>query len=140
MPIRAELRHHYSGSAWLLTRQSILTRAGHKCEWCRKPNRKEVTQRTWHGRMWWRTASLWRDHTGKRVLFPMNAMYRETVVEVVLTIAHLNQTAGDDRPENLAALCQWCHLKHDRQQHLRSAKETRLNRKDRSRPLLVEAS
>jgi hypothetical protein len=54
-------------------------------------------------------------------------------IYVVLTIAHLNHTPGDDRPENLKALCQWCHLNYDKLHH----KETRALRKDRTRPLLA---
>ena len=39
--------------------------------------------------------------------------------KVVLTVAHvLNEAPEDVRPQNLAALCQKCHLNHDRRQHL----------------------
>jgi hypothetical protein len=54
-------------------------------------------------------------------------------VGIVLTVAHLNHVAGDDRDENLKALCQWCHLNYDRQHHA----ETRSIRKDAARPLLA---
>lgn len=40
------------------------------------------------------------------------------MIRIVLTIAHLNHDITDNRPENLAALCQRCHLNHDRKQHL----------------------
>lgn len=46
-------------------------------------------------------------------------------IKVVLTVAHLNHQAGDDRPENLLALCQRCHLRLDRHQHAASAARTR---------------
>lgn len=58
--------------------------------------------------------------------------YQHTI-RVVITVAHLNHIAGDDRDENLAALCQWCHLIHDLSHHQR----TRATRKDAARPLLV---
>ncbi|MGH9665551.1 MAG: hypothetical protein ACRD9L_14090 [Bryobacteraceae bacterium] len=54
------------------------------------------------------------------------------LTRIVLTIAHLNHTPGDDREENLKALCQWCHLNYDKLHH----HETRAARKDRARPLL----
>lgn len=38
---------------------------------------------------------------------------REREVKIVLTIAHLNHDVTDNRPENLAALCQRCHNQHD---------------------------
>ncbi len=34
-------------------------------------------------------------------------------IRVVLTIAHLNHNISDNRDENLAALCQRCHNRHD---------------------------
>jgi len=55
--------------------------------------------------------------------------------EIVLTIAHLNHTPGDDRDENLEALCQYCHLQLDREHHA----ETCATRKDAARPLLQAA-
>jgi len=39
--------------------------------------------------------------------------------QVVLTVAHKNHNERDDRPENLLALCQWCHLAYDRQDNAR---------------------
>jgi hypothetical protein len=62
---------------------------------------------------------------------------------VVLTVAHLGvpypdgrpgdkHDKSDCRPENLAALCQRCHLNFDRADHLARAKATR-ERKRRER-------
>ena len=45
--------------------------------------------------------------------------------KVVLSAAHLNHTPGDNRATNLKALCQRCHLQHDRADNLRRAKLTR---------------
>ncbi len=36
---------------------------------------------------------------------------------VVLTVAHLDQTPEHCAPDNLRAMCQRCHLNHDREQH-----------------------
>jgi len=38
----------------------------------------------------------------------------ETGKNVVLAVAHLNRNTTDNRDENLKALCQSCHLSHDR--------------------------
>lgn len=54
------------------------------------------------------------------------------VVVIQCGAAHLNNVAGDDRPENLAWLCRGCHLRHDLPHH----HETRAARKDAARPLL----
>lgn len=37
--------------------------------------------------------------------------------KVVLTVAHLNHIKADVRDENLAALCQGCHLGYDAKNH-----------------------
>jgi hypothetical protein len=66
---------------------------------------------------------------------------------VVLTVAHLgvakpDGTPGDKhdkqdcRPENLAALCQRCHLAFDHPDHIRHARETRERRRCEREPLL----
>lgn len=60
--------------------------------------------------------------------------------KVVLTVAHLGAPHPDGRPgdkhdkhdvraENLAALCQKCHLNYDRDEHLANARETRRRKK-----------
>jgi hypothetical protein len=73
----------------------------------------------------------WRDCYGK-IVDRIPTSFEPRFVRTVLTIAHLNHVAGDDRDENLKALCQWCHLNYDKLHH----KETRSARKDRKRPLL----
>ncbi len=60
--------------------------------------------------------------------------------KVVLTVAHLGTTYPDGRPgdvydkmdvrdENLAALCQRCHLNYDRAEHIFNAARTRLRKR-----------
>ena len=74
----------------------------------------------------------WRNGLGEPIKM-LTGRYRG--IRVVLTVAHLNHTPGDDRDENLKALCQWCHLHHDAGHH----KETRATRKDATRGLLASA-
>lgn len=104
MPIRADLRHFYRGEAWERVRQACRDRAGDHCEQCGKKN---GVFSHWH-----------RD--GHAVMVQCGA-------------AHLNNVAGDDRPENLAWLCRVCHLHHDEPFH----RNTRATRKDAARPLLA---
>ena len=143
MPIRKELRQFY-GPRWReITRPRILARAGNKCENCQKPNATPVESRyAWafsrdgmrERRMWWRVieSEEWRNQFGE-IQTPPQFYSRETVSITGLGIAHLNHVPGDDRDENLKALCQWCHLMHDRERH----HETRGDRKDATRPLLA---
>ena len=48
---------------------------------------------------------------------------------IVLTISHLDQNIQNNDPQNLAALCQRCHLQHDRPHHLINASFTRDRKK-----------
>lgn len=137
MPIRAELRHHY-GRVWReVTRPRILARAKNKCEQCGVPNHKTVTRVDGWWMEWDTSAGAsvwWRSPTGMIFLNANDAPEKPArTVRIVLTIAHLNHVAGDDRDENLKALCQWCHLNYDLGHH----HETRAARKDAARPLLT---
>lgn len=124
---------------WKAIRASILERATdaggvQRCEWCGVPN-GELIDRHPDGR-WILHAELdsmnsgqafdegW-DHDGVRI-----------GTRVVLTIAHLGTPHPDGRPgdkhdkldvrpDNLAALCQKCHLAYDMDDHVRHAAETR---------------
>jgi hypothetical protein len=137
MPIRADLRQFY-GREWReITRPRILARAGDRCELCGKPNHRHLyvfpvpADQVWAYR---RYADTWHSctHNGLKANFQLCGREARRI-RVVLTIAHLNHQPGDDRDQNLKALCQWCHLNHDRKQH----RETRSARKDRGRPLLA---
>lgn len=151
MPIRPELRHFYRGPAWRATRARILERAGNRCEQCGVPNRKTVMRAAG----WWALADSVESTVhmmggaidGQKVFeFEWHAPARTHIqvssfprlicryVHIVLTIAHLNHVAGDDRDDNLKALCQWCHFNYDKVHH----HHTRAARKDSARPLLSE--
>ena len=49
--------------------------------------------------------------------------------KVILTTAHLNHNITDDRDENLAALCQKCHFRHDLQDNIVRRKYGKLYQK-----------
>ena len=80
---------------WKEIRQQILQRANNRCEFCGRENHSMVE-----------------NEQGKKI-------------KVILTIAHLNHTPEDCRPENLRALCQRCHNKYDAKHRA----ETRKNNK-----------
>ena len=57
---------------------------------------------------------------------------------VVLTIAHLNHDIKDNRYDNLAALCQRCHLRYDAEHHAKNAKATRDRKRGQADMLEVQ--
>lgn len=143
MPIRKELRHFYTSQQWKRSRREVLERSGGvfdsqgiyrggaKCEDCGVPDRKAV--RRFHGLWKAPNRARWRNEKGdflKTRDFP--SLRRTHWVEIQIAVTHDNHTAGDDRPENLKARCQWCHLNFDKGFH----RATRAIRKDQGRPLL----
>ena len=49
-------------------------------------------------------------------------------VRIVLTVAHLDHTTTNNADDNLASLCQRCHLRYDRFEHGANARRTRQRR------------
>ena len=95
-------------SNWRKVSLTIRRVAGWRCEWCQIAN----------------GAPLPSGRVGK----------------VVLTVAHLGTPYADGKPgnkqdkhdvrrENLAALCQACHLRYDLDEHIQHARETRYRKK-----------
>jgi 5-methylcytosine-specific restriction endonuclease McrA len=129
MPIKPENRHRYPKN-WPQIRASILERAGHKCEQCGAPDRTTI----WRGMN--EDAGLWalvvEDHlrlycetTGEERGWAWGYDREGRPVKVILTIAHLDQQPENNDPSNLKALCQRCHLAHDRVDNQTKAKATR---------------
>jgi hypothetical protein len=59
----------------------------------------------------WRTSSHLED---------LGPAHRLPTTRVVLASAHLDHGPGNNRPRNLAALCQRCHMLHDASEHRRT--------------------
>lgn len=94
MPIARENRHHY-GSAWRrLSFRIRNVRANCQCECTGQCGVKH------HGR----------DRRCSECDAQQARTFRGVVV---LTVAHLNRVPGDDREENLLAMCQACHNRYD---------------------------
>ena len=99
MPIRPENKKHYTAkSGWPLIRAAVMAEAGNGCEWdmgdgrkCGAPHRALIK---WVGEGWVTCPASWG-------------------VQIVLTIAHLNQDPTDNRRSNLMALCQRHHNRLD---------------------------
>lgn len=101
MPIRPEERARYPKD-WKQIRARILARAGDRCEG--SPKYPDC-----------------RAPNGSEI----RGLDRRLVV---LTIGHLNHTPEDNRPENLKAWCQRCHLTYDAKHHAATARATRRKR------------
>lgn len=121
-------------------------RAGGKCEWCKKPNGWTI-HCTRSGDWFDPQADCWMTVKGERWPDGVDPTEDDRPVKIVLTVAHLGTPHADGVPgdkhnkhdvrdENLAALCQSCHLRFDHADHIQHGKETRFNR--RAAGLLLE--
>jgi len=132
VPIRPENKARYPAD-WKQISEAIREKAGQRCEWCGKPNRKVVTCAP-GGRWLDLDAGYWRDRFGSYIpLKNRPKLSEQRPVRIVLTTAHLNHTPEDCRPETLRALCQACHLRYDAPHKARQ----RLERKQYSQTSLA---
>lgn len=130
MPIRPSQRWFYPIDWRQLSQVIRFDRAGGRCERCRRPHMRWVV--VGHDGLWWdEEREGWRDHRGRRswaLPSPAQLFDRQPALVgfsspplpktyVVLATAHLDQDPGNNGPRNLAALCQRCHLAHDRLAH-----------------------
>ena len=123
---------------WKAIRGAILARAQNRCEWCGAENAQRGAH---HPELGWKPDQWWIDTTCNTYGVEASAedlpsFWPKTFCRVVLTIAHLGtpkpdgtpgdkQDTHDCRPENLAALCQRCHLRFDLADHCHNARQNR---------------
>ena len=142
MPIRPEHRWLYPIDWRELSAFVRFKRAKGRCERCGRPHGAKV-QHLGDGRWYDEERGCWRDDRGRMVRgiaapgrlprqLRMTELAGEAVLprtRVVLASAHLDHDPGNNRPRNLAALCQRCHLAHDRPEHRRQRWRTLFRRR-----------
>lgn len=132
MPIRPENRDRYPEN-WPEIRESILKRAGYRCERCGVAQ-YAVGHRDASGRFVGIRGNIYADLAGNGRSYPSCARltYAEArqwadesnaaqwfdddrrLIVIVLTIAHIDDPSPENcDPSNLLALCQRCHNQHD---------------------------
>ena len=100
---------------WKLIRRLILKRAKNQCEWCTISNGLVISKDRNHlpgPQMWDMMKSKQRNGYSWQSVYKIFGY-----TKVVLTIAHIDHDHTNNRFNNLAALCQKCHLTHDHKQH-----------------------
>lgn len=120
---------------WETISARIREREGNRCKWCGAQN-GAIGYRLLNGEF------VKIADSAEEVGMQADALALDgfNLIRIVLTVAHLgvprpDGTPGDKndkmdvRDENLAALCQKCHLNYDRDDHIRNAAETRRRRR-----------
>jgi hypothetical protein len=127
MPIRPHNRFFYPIDWRELSEVIRFGRAKGCCEQCGRPHGQLVFH-LGDGR-WWDTAGqTWRSGKGRPLkLASLERMPAGTLIEttrVYLACAHLDHDPSNNDLRNLRALCQRCHILHDRPEHLRQRQLT----------------
>ena len=123
MPIRPQFRWLYPVDWPQLSAMIRFERAKGRCECCGRPH-GQVVHHLGDGRWWDEEQRCWRSGKGRAltrpaaldVANPPSATLVRTT-HVVLATAHLDHDPTNNRPRNLKALCQRCHMLHDRLEH-----------------------
>ena len=118
MPIRPELRPLYPPHWRELSRLVRFERAQGHCQGCGRPHLANLRVLP-DGRRFDNDGKVWRDRRGRVVRWPDPVeATRLRTTRVVLAAAHLDSDPTNNRLRNLRALCQRCHMLHDRPHHL----------------------
>lgn len=122
---------------WPRISQEVREAAGWQCEWCGVKNAL-VIQR-YDGNDWTEVDRIRADENSeweetKGMTWARLKFHRLT--RIVLTVSHLDRNRHNNERDNLAALCQRCHLRHDIHQHIRNRRYGRYH--DREHQLKLE--
>lgn len=122
MPIRPENKHRYPPD-WKQIRERILARADNRCEKCKVLNRTRIARGGGDDAGTYMTddAEVFNAETGEHLgQCRMSDYHVDRMVDIVLTIAHLDHQPENCADDNLRAWCQMHHLRHDQQHHAAS--------------------
>lgn len=131
MPIKPENKARYPKN-WKAIRAQILQRAGDKCEKCNAVNGTCICRGAGDDADTYmiEDGEVFDAETGESLGWCRHSDYEVgRMVDIVLTIAHLDHTPENNDPENLKAWCQRCHLRYDAVHHAETARATRHSRK-----------
>jgi len=121
------LRQRYAAEI----RERIGTRSGWKCEVCKVAHGELIMRGTGDdaGTFMLSEGDVFDAETGERLgRARMSDYCGVKVIEVVLTVAHLNHDETDNRDENLKHLCQLHHNRQDAEHRRQNAEKRRRTR------------
>lgn len=128
MPIRPELRHHYTAAAgWPAVCERIRARSGDRCECSGQCGGYHRGRRCGVPHLVW-IARPKSEPTAWAPVAPLvGALTRQPsrVLRAILGVAHLDHDPANNDDANLLLVCQRCHLLMDRRQHASTRQRAR---------------
>lgn len=116
-------------------RPDILERDKHCCKFCKAPNYSIVCRGVWGGFEVYQNddgeifSAKTGESFGSSYVGDVFKNEKQRVTKIILTIAHLDHDKTNNDYNNLAALCQKCHLGIDLKHHTANARETNRKKK-----------
>jgi hypothetical protein len=119
-PIRPQYKWFYPIDWPQLSAMIRFERAKGRCQRCGRPHGREI-QHLGDGRWWYEDERTWRNGRGRALsrLARVGDDIAVRTTRIVLAAAHLDHDPTNNRMRNLKALCQRCHMLHDREEHRR---------------------
>jgi len=124
---------------------AIKERDGHRCKFCKVPNYATIFRGIVEdgveepteiyqfadgkicdaktGEEIWDGVAVWID------VHPLSGNPLQKAIKIILTVAHLDHNIDNNDHENLAALCQRCHLRYDAAHRSKNSKATNAAKK-----------
>ncbi len=124
---------------WKAIREGVILRANNRCEACSAPNGEVIARHTDGATYMLERGEVFDATTGEHLGLARGSEYDvDRLVRVVLTVAHLDHDESNNDVENLRALCQLHHLRHDAVDNAQRRRERRAaERGQRPLPLLA---
>ena len=116
---------------WKQITAGIRLRTNNACAQCRAPNGETIVRDDERKVYVLPHGETFDARTGAFVGYTRGSELDGRSVRVVLTVAHLDHDETNNADDNLAALCQKCHLAHDRDDNHRRAQASRSAKRER---------
>jgi hypothetical protein len=116
--MRPQFRWYYPIDWRELSAVIRFERAQSRCEQRARPHGETIVH-LGDGRWWDDAAQTWRSGRERKLKRSPRNTAQLRATQVFLAAAHLDHDPTNNHPRNLKALCQRCHMLHDRKEHLR---------------------
>lgn len=127
---------------WREIAEGIRLRSNNACALCRAPNGTVIErgEGSCVGTYMLEDGQVFDAETGALLGYARGSEYLGRFVKVVLTVAHLDHNESNNDPDNLAALCQMHHLRHDASDNARRRKTRVAAAQETTQPSLFKVT